>query len=100
MLWHKYLVLHIGYSMGRFSIVFGIAVALAVPMGLNLKIHAYILPLWQLLSPIPSPPDCFLILLPVIRPVMPSRFNPAKKGNTALPWFSLVMTGIWGLQGH
>jgi ABC-type nitrate/sulfonate/bicarbonate transport system permease component len=59
MLWHKDLVLHIGYSMGRFFIAFAIAVALAVPIGLlmgwNLKIRAFILPLWQLLSPIPPP---------------------------------------------
>jgi ABC-type nitrate/sulfonate/bicarbonate transport system permease component len=59
MLWHKDLVLHIGYSMGRFFAAFGIAVALAVPIGLlmgwNLKIRAFVLPLWQLLSPIPPP---------------------------------------------
>ncbi|MDR2344203.1 MAG: ABC transporter permease [Spirochaetaceae bacterium] len=59
MLWHKDLVLHIGYSMGRFFTAFGIAVALAVPIGLlmgwNLKIRAFVLPLWQLLSPIPPP---------------------------------------------
>jgi ABC-type nitrate/sulfonate/bicarbonate transport system permease component len=59
MLWHKDLVLHIGYSMGRFFTAFGIAVTLAVPTGLlmgwNLKIRAFILPLWQLLSPIPPP---------------------------------------------
>jgi ABC-type nitrate/sulfonate/bicarbonate transport system permease component len=59
MLMHKDLVLHIGYSMGRFFTAFVIAVALAVPIGLlmgwNLKIRAFILPLWQLLSPIPPP---------------------------------------------
>ena len=59
MLWEKKLVLHIAYSMGRFFAAFGIAVALAVPIGLlmgwNLKIRAYVLPLWQLLSPIPPP---------------------------------------------
>jgi ABC-type nitrate/sulfonate/bicarbonate transport system permease component len=59
MLWHKDLVLHIGCSMGRFFAAFGIAVALAVPIGLlmgwNLKIRAFVLPLWQLLSPIPPP---------------------------------------------
>ncbi|MDR0556595.1 MAG: ABC transporter permease [Treponema sp.] len=59
MLWHKSLVLHIGISMGRFFTAFGIAVVLAVPIGLlmgwNLKIRAYVLPLWQLLSPIPPP---------------------------------------------
>ncbi|GHV91325.1 sulfonate ABC transporter permease [Spirochaetia bacterium] len=59
MLWHKQLVFHILYSMGRFFIAFGIAVALAIPIGLlmgwNLKIRAYVLPLWQLLSPIPPP---------------------------------------------
>jgi ABC-type nitrate/sulfonate/bicarbonate transport system permease component len=59
MLWHKQLVLHMGYSMGRFFTAFGIAVVLAVPIGLlmgwNLKIRAFILPLWQLLSPIPPP---------------------------------------------
>ena len=59
MLWHKQLVLHIAYSMGRFFTAFGIAVILAVPMGLfmgwNLKIRAFVLPLWQLLSPIPPP---------------------------------------------
>jgi ABC-type nitrate/sulfonate/bicarbonate transport system permease component len=59
MLWHKDLVLHIAYSMSRFFTAFGIAVALAVPVGLlmgwNLKIRAFILPLWQLLSPIPQP---------------------------------------------
>jgi ABC-type nitrate/sulfonate/bicarbonate transport system permease component len=59
MLWHKDLVLHIGYSMGRFFTAFAIAVALAVPNGLllgwNLNIRTFILPLWQLLSPIPPP---------------------------------------------
>jgi ABC-type nitrate/sulfonate/bicarbonate transport system permease component len=59
MLWHKKLLLHIGISMGRFFAAFGIAVVLAVPIGLlmgwNLKIRAYVLPLWQLLSPIPPP---------------------------------------------
>ncbi|MDR1576366.1 MAG: ABC transporter permease [Treponema sp.] len=59
MLWHKQLVLHIGISMGRFFTAFGIAVILAVPIGLlmgwNLKIRAFVLPLWQLLSPIPPP---------------------------------------------
>ncbi|MDR1252642.1 MAG: ABC transporter permease subunit, partial [Treponema sp.] len=59
MLLHRNLIFHILYSMGRFFIAFGIAVALAVPIGLfmgwNLKIRAYILPLWQLLSPIPPP---------------------------------------------
>jgi ABC-type nitrate/sulfonate/bicarbonate transport system permease component len=59
MLLHKNLVLHIAYSMGRFFAAFAIAVILAVPIGLlmgwNLKIRAFILPLWQLLSPIPPP---------------------------------------------
>jgi ABC-type nitrate/sulfonate/bicarbonate transport system permease component len=59
MLWHKNLVLHIGYSMGRFFAAFAIAVVLAIPIGLlmgwNIKIRAYVLPLWQLLSPIPPP---------------------------------------------
>jgi ABC-type nitrate/sulfonate/bicarbonate transport system permease component len=59
MLWHKQLALHILYSMGRFFAAFGIAVTLAVPIGLlmgwNLRIRAYVLPLWQLLSPIPPP---------------------------------------------
>jgi ABC-type nitrate/sulfonate/bicarbonate transport system permease component len=59
MLQHKQLVSHIAWSMGRFFIAFTIAVALAVPIGLlmgwNLKIRAFILPLWQLLSPIPPP---------------------------------------------
>jgi ABC-type nitrate/sulfonate/bicarbonate transport system permease component len=59
MLWHKKLVLHILYSLGRFFAAFAIAVALAIPIGLlmgwNLKIRAYVLPLWQLLSPIPPP---------------------------------------------
>ena len=59
MLWNKQLVLHILYSMGRFFTAFGIAVALAVPMGLfmgwNQKIRAYVLPLWQMLSSIPPP---------------------------------------------
>jgi ABC-type nitrate/sulfonate/bicarbonate transport system permease component len=59
MLLHRRLVFHILYSMGRFFTAFGIAVVLAVPMGLlmgwNLKIRAYVLPLWQLLSPIPPP---------------------------------------------
>ncbi|MDR2098210.1 MAG: ABC transporter permease [Spirochaetaceae bacterium] len=59
MLMHKELVLHIAISMGRFFAAFGIAVILAVPIGLlmgwNLKIRAFVLPLWQLLSPIPPP---------------------------------------------
>jgi ABC-type nitrate/sulfonate/bicarbonate transport system permease component len=59
MLWHKKLVMHILISMGRFFAAFGIAVVLAVPIGLfmgwNLKIRAYVLPLWQLLSAIPPP---------------------------------------------
>jgi ABC-type nitrate/sulfonate/bicarbonate transport system permease component len=59
MLLHRRLVFHIVYSMGRFFAAFGIAVILAVPIGLlmgwNLKIRAYVLPLWQLLSPIPPP---------------------------------------------
>jgi ABC-type nitrate/sulfonate/bicarbonate transport system permease component len=59
MLWHKQLLLHIAVSMGRFFAAFAIAVVLAVPIGLlmgwNLKIRAYVLPLWQLLSPIPPP---------------------------------------------
>jgi ABC-type nitrate/sulfonate/bicarbonate transport system permease component len=59
MLAHKNLVSHILYSMGRFFTAFGIAVALAVPIGLlmgwNQKIRAIFLPLWQLLSPIPPP---------------------------------------------
>jgi ABC-type nitrate/sulfonate/bicarbonate transport system permease component len=59
MLMSKQLVLHIGISMGRFFTAFGIAVVLAVPIGLlmgwNLKIRAFVLPLWQLLSPIPPP---------------------------------------------
>jgi ABC-type nitrate/sulfonate/bicarbonate transport system permease component len=59
MLLHKQLVLHIAYSMGRFFAAFGLAVALAVPIGIlmgwNVKIRAFILPLWQLLSPIPGP---------------------------------------------
>ena len=45
--------------MGRFFTAFAAAVALAVPIGLlmgwNLKIRSFILPLWQLLSPIPPP---------------------------------------------
>jgi ABC-type nitrate/sulfonate/bicarbonate transport system permease component len=59
MLRHKDLILHIAYSMGRFFTAFAVAVVLAVPIGLlmgwNLKIRAFILPLWQLLSPIPPP---------------------------------------------
>jgi ABC-type nitrate/sulfonate/bicarbonate transport system permease component len=59
MLWHKQLLLHIGWSLLRFFAAFAAAVALAVPIGLlmgwNLKIRAYVLPLWQLLSPIPPP---------------------------------------------
>jgi ABC-type nitrate/sulfonate/bicarbonate transport system permease component len=59
MLLHRDLVYHIGYSMGRFFTAFSAAVVLAVPIGLlmgwNLKIRAYLLPLWQLLSPIPPP---------------------------------------------
>ncbi|MDR2951772.1 MAG: ABC transporter permease [Treponema sp.] len=59
MLLHKKLVFHILVSMGRFFAAFGIAVALAVPLGLlmgwNLKIRAYVLPLWQMLSAIPPP---------------------------------------------
>jgi ABC-type nitrate/sulfonate/bicarbonate transport system permease component len=59
MLWHKQLLLHIGWSLLRFFAAFAAAVVLAVPIGLlmgwNLKIRAYILPLWQLLSPIPPP---------------------------------------------
>jgi ABC-type nitrate/sulfonate/bicarbonate transport system permease component len=59
MLLHKKLILHILISLGRFFAAFGIAVALAVPLGLlmgwNLKIRAYILPLWQMLSAIPPP---------------------------------------------
>ena len=59
MLWHKSLVMHIFISMGRFFTAFAIAVALAVPIGLlmgwNLKIRAYVLPLWQMLSAIPPP---------------------------------------------
>jgi ABC-type nitrate/sulfonate/bicarbonate transport system permease component len=59
MLWHKNLVMHILISLGRFFAAFGIAVALAVPIGLlmgwNLKLRAYVLPLWQILSAIPPP---------------------------------------------
>ncbi|MDR1835185.1 MAG: ABC transporter permease [Fusobacteriaceae bacterium] len=59
MLWYKQLLLNIAWSMGRFFAAFGIAVGLAVPIGLlmgwNLKIRSWILPLWQLLSPIPPP---------------------------------------------
>lgn len=59
MLLHKRLLVHILYSLGRFFAAFGIAVTLAVPIGLlmgwNLKIRAILLPLWQLLSPIPPP---------------------------------------------
>jgi ABC-type nitrate/sulfonate/bicarbonate transport system permease component len=59
MLWHQQLMLHIGWSMLRFFAAFALAVALAVPIGLlmgwNPKIRAHVLPLWQLLSPIPPP---------------------------------------------
>ncbi|MDR1659742.1 MAG: ABC transporter permease [Desulfovibrio sp.] len=59
MLTRRDLTLHILYSMGRFFAAFGIAVALAVPIGMlmgwNQKIRAFLLPLWQLLSPIPPP---------------------------------------------
>jgi ABC-type nitrate/sulfonate/bicarbonate transport system permease component len=59
MLWHKNLVMHIIISLGRFFTAFGIAVALAVPIGLlmgwNVKLRAYVLPLWQILSAIPPP---------------------------------------------
>ena len=59
MLLHKNLVMHILISLGRFFAAFGIAVALAVPIGLlmgwNVKLRAYVLPLWQLLSSIPPP---------------------------------------------
>jgi ABC-type nitrate/sulfonate/bicarbonate transport system permease component len=59
MLLHKKLLLHILHSMGRFCAAFGIAVALAVPIGLlmgwNQKARSVLLPLWQLLSPIPPP---------------------------------------------
>ncbi|MDR1360426.1 MAG: ABC transporter permease, partial [Deltaproteobacteria bacterium] len=59
MLLHRSLVTHILYSLGRFFAAFGLAVALAVPMGMlmgwNQKIRAFILPLWQILAPIPPP---------------------------------------------
>ncbi|GHV85477.1 ABC transporter permease [Spirochaetia bacterium] len=59
MLLHRDLVLHILFSLWRFFTAFAIAVVLAVPIGLmmgwNLKIRSYVLPLWQLLSPIPPP---------------------------------------------
>ncbi|MDR2075420.1 MAG: ABC transporter permease [Desulfovibrio sp.] len=59
MLLRRSLVLHILYSLGRFFIAFGLAVALAVPIGMlmgwNQKVRAFILPLWQLLAPIPPP---------------------------------------------
>jgi ABC-type nitrate/sulfonate/bicarbonate transport system permease component len=59
MLWHKNLVMHIIISLGRFFVLFVIAVALAVPIGLlmgwNFKLRAYVLPLWQILSAIPPP---------------------------------------------
>ena len=60
MLLRRDLVFHVLYSLGRFFAAFGIAVGLAVPIGMlmgwNQKIRAFILPLWQLLSPIPPPP--------------------------------------------
>jgi ABC-type nitrate/sulfonate/bicarbonate transport system permease component len=59
MLLHRSLALHVLYSLGRFFAAFAIAVALAVPIGMlmgwNQKIRAFLLPLWQLLSPIPPP---------------------------------------------
>jgi ABC-type nitrate/sulfonate/bicarbonate transport system permease component len=59
MLLHRDLMLHILYSLGRFFAAFGIAVGLAVPMGMlmgwNQKIRTFVLPLWQLLAPIPPP---------------------------------------------
>jgi ABC-type nitrate/sulfonate/bicarbonate transport system permease component len=59
MLLHRELAVHILYSLGRFFVAFGLAVAFAVPIGMlmgwNQKIRALLLPLWQLLSPIPPP---------------------------------------------
>jgi ABC-type nitrate/sulfonate/bicarbonate transport system permease component len=59
MLIHRRLLYHIAISMARFFSAFAIAVVLAIPIGLlmgwNVKIRAYILPLWQLLSPVPPP---------------------------------------------
>ncbi|MDR1874198.1 MAG: ABC transporter permease [Synergistaceae bacterium] len=53
------LLMHIGHSMGKFFLGLGIAIVTAIPvgvlMGWNLAIRKRVLPLFQLLSPVPPP---------------------------------------------
>jgi ABC-type nitrate/sulfonate/bicarbonate transport system permease component len=53
------LLTHIAHSLGRFFLGLGIAIAAAIPIGIlmgwNMAIRKSILPLFQLLSPVPPP---------------------------------------------
>jgi ABC-type nitrate/sulfonate/bicarbonate transport system permease component len=53
------LLVHIGHSMGKFFLGLGIAVATAIPIGIlmgwNLAVRRRVLPLFQLLAPVPPP---------------------------------------------
>ncbi|MDR1979136.1 MAG: ABC transporter permease [Synergistaceae bacterium] len=53
------LLTHIGHSMGKFFLGLGIAIATAIPIGIlmgwNLAIRKRVLPLFQLLAPVPPP---------------------------------------------
>ncbi|MDR2178775.1 MAG: ABC transporter permease [Synergistaceae bacterium] len=59
LLTREHLLVHIGHSMGKFFLGLGIAVATAIPIGIlmgwNLAIRRRVLPLFQLLAPVPPP---------------------------------------------
>jgi ABC-type nitrate/sulfonate/bicarbonate transport system permease component len=59
MLTQKHLLMHIGHSMGKFFLGLGIAIITAIPIGIlmgwNIAIRKRVLPLFQLLSPVPPP---------------------------------------------
>ncbi|MDR1508420.1 MAG: ABC transporter permease [Synergistaceae bacterium] len=59
LLTEKRLLTHIGHSMGKFFLGLGIAAATAIPIGIlmgwNIAIRKRVLPLFQLLAPVPPP---------------------------------------------
>ena len=59
MLTRNSLLVHVGDSMGKFFLGLGLAMLTAIPIGIlmgwNMRIRKHILPLFQLLSPIPPP---------------------------------------------
>ncbi|GHV45571.1 ABC transporter permease [Synergistales bacterium] len=59
MLLHRHLLVHIAHSMGKFFLGLGIAIITAIPIGIlmgwNIAIRKRVLPLFQLLSPVPPP---------------------------------------------